>query len=307
MRASAVLFLVLSIALASCVSGASNGGRPTLAPLRDPAVEGPYRVATLELDLQKTSTTTGEPRPLHTFVWYPADAGGPFPVVVFSHGNGGRPDGAQYLTQRLASWGYIVAAPAHYGNTYVECPGGCTGEAVTDSAANRPADVQFVPDAVLRDRTLGAIASPDLAAVIGYSLGGWTAINATPSGRFAAMVALAPSPMINLLEPARRIAAPSLIMGGGKDTIADPGSAQQSFEAIPAGTDHYLVWFPKAVHASFRDLCAAADCADEAARSRLHNEINRYAVAFLQTYVVGDGRYKQYLSDTADAEVTALK
>ena len=64
-------------------------------------------------------------RRLDTWIWYPAAGGGgapmadappradgPWPLVVYSHGTGGRPDDATHLCEHLARNGYVVAAPA---------------------------------------------------------------------------------------------------------------------------------------------------------------------------------------------------
>ncbi len=47
----------------------------------------------------------------------PDTAHGPYPLVVFSHGNGGMRLQSLFFTEYLASHGYVVAAPDHMGNT----------------------------------------------------------------------------------------------------------------------------------------------------------------------------------------------
>ncbi len=47
-------------------------------------------------------------------------APGPFPLVVYSHGNGGLNYVSAFLTEHLASHGFIVAAPNHTGNTAID-------------------------------------------------------------------------------------------------------------------------------------------------------------------------------------------
>ena len=49
----------------------------------------------------------------------PADLS-PCPLVVFSHGNSGLRRQSTFLTTHLASWGFVVAAPDHTGNTFEE-------------------------------------------------------------------------------------------------------------------------------------------------------------------------------------------
>jgi predicted dienelactone hydrolase len=59
-----------------------------------------------------------------------AAAPGRFPLVVFSHGYSGFRDQSTFLTARLASWGFVVAAPDHDSRDLTEVLGGAaaTGE-----------------------------------------------------------------------------------------------------------------------------------------------------------------------------------
>ncbi|MET0421931.1 MAG: hypothetical protein ABW073_09510 [Acidimicrobiia bacterium] len=53
-------------------------------------------------------------RPIPTIVWYPADRrGAPYPLVVFASGFGARPENYAPLLSRIASAGYVVAAPVY--------------------------------------------------------------------------------------------------------------------------------------------------------------------------------------------------
>ena len=60
-------------------------------------------------------------------------APGRYPLVVFSHGFAGFRDQSTFLTARLASWGFVVAAPDHFSRDLTEVLGGPTG-ATTDVA-----------------------------------------------------------------------------------------------------------------------------------------------------------------------------
>ena len=87
-------------------------------------------------------------------------AKGSFPLVVFSHGNGGVRFQSWFLMQALASHGFVVAAPDHAGNTALDAIAG-TSDPVGVAAANRPRDVSFVIDQmVARDRDAGGSALP---------------------------------------------------------------------------------------------------------------------------------------------------
>ena len=54
-------------------------------------------------------------------------APGRYPLVVFSHGYAGFRDQSTFLTARLASWGFVVAAPDHFSRDLTEVLGGPTG------------------------------------------------------------------------------------------------------------------------------------------------------------------------------------
>ena len=130
----------------------------------DPAAPGPYPVGVTELTFERASTTTGEPRVLKTLIWYPAAASAtedpalkgardaplasndlPLPMILFSHGSGGMPWQSTYFTAHLASYGFVVVAPPHPGNTITDCFPCTDSSALTDSYVNRPADIDVRP------------------------------------------------------------------------------------------------------------------------------------------------------------------
>ena len=63
-------------------------------------------------------------------------APGRYPLVVFSHGYAGFRDQSTFLTGRLASWGFVVAAPDHFSRDLTEVLGGPT------AATAKTTDVQ---------------------------------------------------------------------------------------------------------------------------------------------------------------------
>jgi len=135
-------------------------------------------------------------RPLQMVVWYPAtttatpelvgdnpafvgvpvvnDAppvAGEHPLVVLSHGYRGNWSNQAWLASALAHEGYIVAAVNH--------PGSTTHDRSPQAAAQlwqRPVDISRVIDAVTaRPGQFGAVSNHRIA-VVGHSLGGWTAL-----------------------------------------------------------------------------------------------------------------------------------
>ena len=98
-------------------------------------------------------------------------AAGEHPLVVLSHGYRGNWGNQDWLASTLAHQGYIVAAVNHPGTT--------TRDRNPEAAAQlwqRPADVSRAIDAVMaQPEQFGAVAKRRIA-VVGHSLGGWTAL-----------------------------------------------------------------------------------------------------------------------------------
>lgn len=70
---------------------------------------GPFRPQSVSLTLHDRTRA----KELSLRIRYPADAGGPLPVIVFSHGMGGSGDAFPELTAHWASHGYVVVLPTH--------------------------------------------------------------------------------------------------------------------------------------------------------------------------------------------------
>lgn len=145
------------------------------------------------------SSTLADPhnaRPLEMVVWYPSTAttatqligdnpvfvgasampdappaAGKHPLVVLSHGYRGNWNNQIWLASALARKGYIVAAINH--------PGSTTHDRSPQAAAQlwqRPVDLRRAIDGVVaQPEKFGAVADGRIA-VVGHSLGGWTAL-----------------------------------------------------------------------------------------------------------------------------------
>ncbi len=90
-----------------------------------------------------------------------------YPLVILSHGYSNAPAVMTWLTENLASKGYVVAAIHH------EDPDPYVVSADKRAAPNfnRPVDIAFVAAALRRD--LGTLIDPAELALIGYSQGGY--------------------------------------------------------------------------------------------------------------------------------------
>ena len=179
-----------------------------------------------QLDIAKSKA--GEPmpvydRPLTVEVWYPASghpgngqyrvftrdgktevtlngravreappelAGGPYPLLIISHGYPGNRYLLSHLGENLASKGYVVASIDHTDSTYSD------QAAFGSTLLNRPLDQLFVLGEMARLNTsdpagtLKGMVNADLTGLIGYSMGGYGVVNTIGGGFTAASVAL---------------------------------------------------------------------------------------------------------------------
>lgn len=96
---------------------------------------------------------------------------GRFPIVLVSHGSGSRADGMGWIAIELAKAGFIVAGPNHPGTT----SGDSTPEA-TPKIWERTQDISDVITALSADPRFKASVDKTRIGVLGFSLGGSTAI-----------------------------------------------------------------------------------------------------------------------------------
>ncbi len=111
----------------------------------------------------------------------PPVSGERFPLVVVSHGYPGSRTFLTYLTENLASKGYVVAAIDHTDSVF-----GAQG-AFVSTLLNRAADQWFTIDA-LQARSLQAgdflngLLDASRVAIVGYSMGGYGALATAGAG-----------------------------------------------------------------------------------------------------------------------------
>ena len=157
-------------------------------------------------------------------------AAGRFPLVLISHGSGGTHILYRTIAMHLARHGYIVAIPEHPGNNRIDN----SLYGTVDNLVNRPRHVRLVLDAVIADVELGDSAQAGNAAVIGHSMGGYTALavaGGLPSkdvhavtvetdARVQALVLLAPATAwYQAADALRRVDLPILLLTGEHDDI----------------------------------------------------------------------------------------
>ncbi|MFC5625801.1 alpha/beta hydrolase family protein [Algoriphagus winogradskyi] len=105
----------------------------------------------------------------------------PFPLVIVSHGYTGSRYLMTYLTENLASKGYVVVAIDHTEATFRDAAG------FQSTLLNRSLDDLFVLNEMARlsedqESFLKGLVNADNTALIGYSMGGYGAVNVAGGG-----------------------------------------------------------------------------------------------------------------------------
>ncbi len=219
-------------------------------------------------------------------VYWPADAAGPQPVVLFSHGLGGSRDACAYLGTHWASWGYVSVHMQHAGSDraiWQDVPPAQRLAAMRrakgdlPAAMSRPRDVSFILDRLESQAGQGRSDDVPFADVLdlkrvgiaGHSFGAWTAL--VSSGRTlgrrrrrldlrddridACLAMSAPAKSVRHDAPSYRdYTVATLHMTGTLDTspISDVTPAQRRvpFDCI-RDADGYLVVFRGGDHQVF--------------------------------------------------------
>jgi predicted dienelactone hydrolase len=146
----------------------------------DPTQPGSAKVEVLNLKLNDQERR----REIPVDVYWSTEASPAKPIIVFSHGLGSVRTDMRYLAEHLASYGYVVAALEHPGSNETHVKKALTLQAPlleAEEFLNRPKDISFVLDQLKTlNGTAGSLQgklASDRAMVVGYSLGGATALS----------------------------------------------------------------------------------------------------------------------------------
>lgn len=216
----------------------------------------------------------------------PDPSGGAYPLVIVSHGYPGSRLLLTYLTENLASKGYVVVAIDHTESTYGDLAG------FPSTLLNRSLDDGFVLNEMARlagkssAGFLSGLVNPDNTALIGYSMGGYGVLNVAGAGyspqalklfgqmtggstaleartqaspaykasldsRIKAVIAFAPWGMERGFWDATGLSAltlPTLFVAGSKDDVS---GYEKGIKAIYEGAinaDRYLLTYVNARH-----------------------------------------------------------
>jgi predicted dienelactone hydrolase len=209
---------------------------------------------------------------------------GPTPLVIFSHGFTDWAAATSQLAESLASRGYVVAAIDHDDIPYKD--GGNIGRSFVDTASGRAKDQRAVARqlrAWAKDPAspLNGTYDPDTLILMGYSMGGFGALESAGAGydSTGALFGMVPKPMFDgvlddqaqpipglkalvLLapwggQPANRawsaaslasIKVPTLVIDGDHDDVAGFEEGVHWIYDNLKSSDRYLLVFENARH-----------------------------------------------------------
>ncbi len=287
--------------------------------------------------IERPSDTDTTTREMDIYIWYPADPVIGYwvdelnaywesrvvlgdtarPVVFFSHGGCGHPLSSVYYTSFLPSWGFITIATMHPGSMFGE-PDCLDSASLHDTWLNRPGDVDFTRrwfiDLCEDSSSLFGVLDTNRMGISGHSFGARTtyamlnrydyflaglAFSGNYVDRFDA-------PM-NCMEDIRGVDKPIMIQNGTYDNGLPHDYAEEIYDTLES--PKYWVEIHRATHFAWGDTCSSdldPQCGADSILSydQGHHEILKYGVPFLMKYVMGDGRFDDYLTDTSDTFVT---
>ncbi len=263
-------------------------------------------------------------------------AGTGFPLIIVSHGYSNDPAAMTWITENLASKGYVVAAIHH------------NDPPITDYAKygepflRRPLDIAFVAEALKKQLAPEHLIDPARVALIGYSMGGYGVLTAA-GGRLdggGLLGQFVPAPLLKsylagglreddtkikgvravvAISPAGGgsgavwgssgllgIQAPLLLIAGDADHTVNYATGARSFFDSATNAQRFLLTFKGAGHS------IGLSPPPEAMRARLWDQdwfadpvwdkarLNaievHFITAFLNRYVRGDENFAAYLN-----------
>lgn len=234
---------------------------------------------------------------------------GTFPLIVISHGTGGSHLLYRTLAAHLARNGFVVAMSEHPRNNRNNNDLGGTAA----NLGNRPRHIRLVIDWAFSSDAFGSCLNPDAVAIVGHSLGGYTAlamagglptafpqetperqsrqIEVTPDHRVKALVLLAPAAAWFMASGALTgVRVPILMLTAEKDPHTPEFHAEIIKGGVPdktliehrivanAGHFSFLSPFPEAMTTLAFPPSQDPEGFD---RVRFHEEMNAEVLEFL--------------------------
>ena len=154
-------------------------------------------------------------------------AGEGFALVVVSHGWSNDPAAMTWLTENLASKGYVVAAIRHDDATLVDIGN------IVQWLLRRPLDIVFVTRSLQRTLSAERLIDGKRTALIGYSAGGYGVLTAAGAG-------LDPDSPITRMVPGGQILP--YVRGGALQDMAELKGVRAVAAISPAGGGLLAAW-----------------------------------------------------------------
>jgi predicted dienelactone hydrolase len=208
-------------------------------------------------------------------------------VVIFSHGNGGTPWSHRGLATQLVRAGFAVALLEHPGNNrHDNSLSNAAGRVKAVLLQHRPRHVRLAFDAALADAEMGSCLARDRYAIVGESIGGYTALAVAgghprtvsedvdsarlrapdaellklsfpvpiePDRRVRAAVLLVPAIGFFLADGALgEVTIPLLVRTGALDTWVSTAEVARALRSLPEPARLSLVEVPGAGHFSLQ-------------------------------------------------------
>ena len=262
-------------------------------------------------------------------------AGSGYPLVIVSHGYSNTTAALTWLTENLASKGYVVAAIRH------EDPPITDRTQFPQLLLRRPLDIAFVAGSLQKSLAAEHLVDPTRTALVGYSMGGYGVLASAgatfdPNGPLTKMVPgglLTPyvrgGPLseaiivkslkaVVAISPAgggdlaawgaaglENIRVPLLLIAGNRDQTVDYATGARAFFDTAIHSTRYLLTFKEGGHALGLNVEPEAMQArlwdkdwfeDPVWRKERIGAINdHFITAFLDRYVKGDASRQSYL------------
>ncbi len=187
---------------------------------------------------------------IRAFTDPPASRKGPFPIVLFSHGDGGERLVYSTLLAGIASWGYVVVSAdylerglAAYVLQTKGYPTPAHDSAVMTSSLTAVEQASMSPGSVLYRSS-----DPSQVAAVGHSSGGGTAFDALGAPNVATAVGWAPVPPAG--TPSTK---PVMLIGAEGDTVVPPSQVRRTYQAFHG--PKVLIEISGEGHNTYTDIC----------------------------------------------------
>ena len=258
---------------------------------------------------------------------HPAD--GKWPLILFSHGNGGMRSQALWWCEHMASHGYIVAAPDHTGNAGATIIDGklipINDELREKSAVARPRDLSFLIDVFTRfnkgaDSRFYQRVDLEHIGVAGHSFGGYTAT------RMADI-----DPRVDAIAPWAAVGRERenydtpllMLIATEDDTIGLEGNERMRTYYEETKAPKYLVEFKNGGHYSFTEMyrwnpefgdgvgsgtrLTNGEAIEYIGQEKAFRLVDGYTTAFFGKFLKGIDEYDDYLTTNHLPEELILK